>query len=95
MPLLGDAVASDEGLAGGAMVEEVDVVVAGVVWNGFHHVGDQVLPLQPVIATTDNRANAPRAIELRMFWCPLKGTRSRPRGASTSLSLGPILNPRP
>ena len=60
----------------------------GVVWNGFHHVGDQVLPLwQPVIAATDNRANAPRAIELRMFWCPLKGTRSRSHRAATSLSL--------
>jgi len=39
-----------------------------VVRNGFHHVGDQLLPLwQPVIATTDNRTNAPRAIELRIF----------------------------
>jgi hypothetical protein len=64
-----------EGLAGGAeAVEveveavEVEVVLACVVWNGFHQVGDQVLPVwQPVIATTDNRANAPRAIELRIF----------------------------
>ena len=40
--------ASDEGRVGGALA------TLGVVWNGFHHVGDQVLPLwQPVIATTE------------------------------------------
>jgi hypothetical protein len=72
---LGDELAIVDGLAGGAETVEVEVedVLAAVVWNGFHKVGDQVLPVwQPVIATTDNRANAPRAIELRIFVCPLK-----------------------
>ena len=62
---------------------EVAVVAAGVVWNGFHQVGDQVLPVwQPLIAATDRKANAHRAIELRIFTCPLKwpGSRIRPRG---------------
>jgi hypothetical protein len=71
--------ASVEGRAGAA-TEAVEDVVLGVVWNGFHQVGDQVLPLwQPVIAATDKRANAPRRIELRIFRCPLIGTRSRSR----------------
>jgi hypothetical protein len=44
VPLPGDVVASVAGRAGGAAAE-VEFVGAGVVWNGFHHVGDQVLPL--------------------------------------------------
>jgi len=83
-----DDVLSDEGRAGAAVTEEFEAVLAvGVVWNGFHQVGDQVLPLwQPLIAVTDKRANAPRRIELRIFRCPLNWTRSRSRRAATSLS---------
>jgi hypothetical protein len=61
-------VASEAGRWG---AEASDDVVAGVlvsVWNGLYHLGVQVVPLwQPAIAATDMRANAPRAIELRMF----------------------------
>jgi hypothetical protein len=59
-------------------------------------VGDQVLPLwQPVIAATDNRANATRAIELRMFRCPLKGDKKPVPPGLDFLVVGPHLNPRP
>jgi hypothetical protein len=77
-----------------ATADVVDGVVVSV-WNGLYHWGFQVVPLwQPASAATDMRANAPRAIELRMFCCPCvtyarqllqcnrlehkKGTRSRP-----------------
>ena len=83
--------ASDEGRAGGAVA--VAVAVLGVVWNGFHHVGVQVLPLwQPVIAATDKRANAPRAIELRIFRCPLKMDKKPVPPGRDFLVVGPLMN---